>query len=147
MGVQCRHKQLAAQSDCCPTRVSEKRSRKGVDRGDPTKGNVSQNIPSSWARNRNTSDYTEDATVPSSFSRHVPFPTCRSSEMAPNTFSFTVGCPQATASNHKVVADCHSQIAVRALVHRCVLSVSLTDVFGSYLVLLHYVSSSSHHPS
>ena len=46
---------------------------------------------------------------------HLPaFPTIRPSEMASDTFPFIVGCAQATASNHKVVADCHSQIAVRA---------------------------------
>lgn len=53
--------------------------------------------------------YPGDAAAPSP--SHVPFLT---SDMKLDTFSFTIGCPQATASNHKVVVDCHSQIAVRA---------------------------------
>ena len=51
--------------------------------------------------------------IPLPTSPPTPFPTSRSSEMISNTSPFTVGHSQATASNHKVVVDCHSQIPVR----------------------------------
>ena len=49
---------------------------------------------------------------------------------------------QATASNHKVVTDCHSQIAVSEPC--CFPRDNLTDVFGP---LLFHVSFLSNHPS
>jgi hypothetical protein len=61
------------------------------------------------------SEHTKDPAVPSFLPRPhpPPFPTSRSSGMTSNISPFTIS--QATASNHKVVVDCHSQIAVRAL--------------------------------
>lgn len=61
------------------------------------------------------SEHTWNPAVLSLFPRpHPPlFPTSQSSEMTSNTSPFAVGNSQATTSNHKVVVDCHSQIAVR----------------------------------
>jgi hypothetical protein len=77
---------------------------------------LSQNTPSTWKhatprKQRKRKCGERVSLLPTS--DFPVFPTSWPSEMTPNTLPFTIGCSQATATNHKVVVDCHSQIAVR----------------------------------
>lgn len=133
MGVQRQHKQLAVKGGRRPTRVPTERSGKGVDGSGSTEGDVS--LQTSFLANLNRTTFRVhrqgDQRAGASPS-HVPtrYPFQPPGQLG---YHLTRSHSQAATSNHKVVVDCHSQITVRELIRCCLLSIHLTDVFGTYL--------------